>query len=515
MKFDTKSVARKFRILAVFLAALMLMSSFIACSAPEEETETESATETVAVTETEKETEDPRQSVEDGIPEGTSFSNQAHNAVTFFTRDDKDLWKYEMDNDEIRNDTLYDAIYARNRKIEERIGVEIKTIQQNGVVSKVSAWNQTLRNTVNTKSGDFEAAAFYLSQSSALALEGMYYNVADFPHIDLDKPWWNQNIRDELTLFDALFFLAGDIAISQVASGFAVFYNKDLFTKNYSAADTDLYQLVRDGEWTIDKMYELVEPVWEDSNSSGTIDDGDVIGFSVGDVSSEKDGGMDSWVAAMGISLTTMVDGIPQLSFYSERTVSAFEKVKALHLDNPSALGGSRTETNFANGTVLFHRSMLNNGSTLRDVQFNYGVLPLPKYDEDQENYGTNCENTASMIAVLSSCESDKVDMVGATLELMAAGSYKEVTPAYYEIALKSKYSNAPDDAEMYDLILNTFSFSFGYCYSSVSLAAVGSLFRNLTRDFAQAYESSRTKYENALETLITKLEDAAFNSQN
>lgn len=515
MMIETKRVARKIKVLAALMAVLMLASCFVACGTPEVESETESATETVMVTETEKETEDPRQSVKDGIPEGTSFSGQADNIVTFFTRDDRDLWKYEMDSDEIRDDTLYDAIYSRNRKIEERIGVEINTIQQNGVVGKVSAWNQTLRNTVNTKSGDFEAAAFYLSQSSALALEGMYYNVAEFPNIDLDKPWWNQNIRDELTLFDVLFFLAGDIAISQVASGFAIFYNKDLFTKNYAAADTDLYQLVRDGEWTIDKMYELVEPAWEDTNSSGTIDDGDVIGFSVGNVSSNSDGGMDSWIAAMGISLTTMVDGIPQLSFYSERTISAFEKVKALHLENPSSLGGSRSETNFANGNVLFHRSMLNNGSTLRDVPFNYGVLPLPKFDEDQENYGTNCENTASMIAVLSSCGDDKVDMVGATLELMAAGSYKEVTPAYYEIALKSKYSNAPDDAEMYDLILNTFSFSFGYCYSTISLAGMGSLFRNLNLDFAQAYESSRTAYENALELLIDKLDEAAFNAQN
>ena len=63
----------------------------------------------------------------------------------------------------------------------------------------------------------------------------------------------------------------------------------------------------------------------------------------------------------------------------------------------------------------------------------------------------------------------------------------------------------------MYDLILGTFMFSFGYCYSSVSIANVGTLFRNMTLDFAQQYEANKTKYETALETLIDKLDEVAY----
>ena len=101
--------------------------------------------------------------------------------------------------------------------------------------------------------------------------------------------------------------------------------------------------------------------------------------------------------------------------------------------------------------------------------------------------------------------------MIGATLELMAAESYKQVTPAFYDIVLKSKYSNAPEDAEMYDLILNSFTISFGYCYSTQSLGNIGGLFRDITLDLAQSYEANKTKYETALETLIDKLDEAAY----
>jgi len=494
-------------ILTLMLALSIFATSAVSCGSVETDTETEGSKVTEVVTES----EDPRQAVKDDVPAGLNFSNVANNTVTFFVRDDSTLWKNELDVDEITDDTLYDAIYRRNDTVEQRLGVIITTIGQAGNYANHVAWNETLRNAVNTKTGDFDGTAFYMSRGSALATEGMYYNVIDFPNLSLDKPWWNQNIQDEVSLFGTLYFLAGDIAITQTASGFAIFYNKDLFEKYYSSANVDLYQTVRDGAWTIDVLYELVEPVWEDINSSGVMDDGDVAGFNAH--TRKDDGGMDSWIAAMGISLTTMKEGVPELSFYSERTVSAFEKVKELHLDNTGTLYSDGFDTTkFINGNLMFTRAMLNAGSELRDATFGYGVLPMPKYDVEQTNYATITENTASLISILASCEDDRKEMVGATLELMAAESYKQVTPAYYETALKSKYANAPEDAEMYDVILGSFTFSFGYCYSSVSLASIGSLFRDLDKDLAQAYTANATQYETALQTLIDKLDTISLN---
>ena len=498
------------KIMALALALLMLALSVTACGGTTNETETESNTPVETAGELPNETEDPRLSVKDDIPADLTFANAADNTITFFVRDDKEIWKYEMDVTELTDDTLYDAIYRRNRAVEERLGVQITTIQQNGTYNKRNEWNQTLRNAVNTKSGDFDTAAIYMSTGSALAVEGMYYNLLDFPNLSLEKPWWNQNIQDETTLFDTLYYLAGDIAVTETAAGFCMFYNKDLFAEYYP--DENLYQLVRDGEWTIDKLYELVESVWEDNNSSGEIDDGDLVGF--GENPSTADGSKDSWMAAMGVKITEMVDGIPTLVFYNERTISAFEKVQALALDNPGTIYlGGRTETTFNNGNQMFSRGMLNHGSGFRDVTFGYGTLPMPKYDTEQEDYYTICENTASLVVILSSAFAEKLDMIGATLELMAAESYRYLTPQYYEVALKSKYSNAPEDAEMYDLILNSFTYSFGYCYSTESLGGIGGRFRMLEEDLAQYYEANRERFETALDTLIDKLDETAFNA--
>jgi hypothetical protein len=142
-------------------------------------------------------------------------------------------------------------------------------------------------------------------------------------------------------------------------------------------------------------------------------------------------------------------------------------------------------------------------------MQDDYGVLPMPKFDELQDDYHTTFANTASLIVVLSTCTA--TEKVGATLELMAAEAYKQVTPAYFEICLQGKYSDEPQDAAMYDRILNGFVFSFGFCYSTKSLNGIGGLFRNVDSDMAQTYEANKIKYQTALEELIDKLDEISF----
>ena len=246
-----------------------------------------------------------------------------------------------------------------------------------------------------------------------------------------------------------------------------------------------------------------------EKNWKRLVSDGDTVGYAAG-AKTDSDGSMDAWVPAMGISVTKMIDGYPELTFYDEHTVEAFEKLKALYRANPGSLcADGKTATSFIIGNQLFFRGDLNSGSGLRNMQDDYGVLPMPKFDEAQDDYYTTFANIASLIVVLSTCTDTA--KVGATLELMAAEAYKQVTPAYFEICLQGKYSDTPEDAAMYDRILGGFVFSFGFCYSTKSLDGIGGLFRNIDRDIAQTYESNKVKYQTALETLIDKLDEVSF----
>ena len=499
------------KLVALFLALLTLVVCFAACGGTTENETEADGKETGSETISETETEDPRLAVKDDVPTDLNFANDPNNTITFLGRSGTTMWEHEIDVDEITDDSLWDAIYKRNQAVENRLGVTITVINQECTYAARNAWFQTFRNAVNTKSGDFDAGAIYISQGAPLALEGMYYNLIDFPNMSLDKPWWNQALREETTIFDTCFFLAGDIAVSSIAGTCAWFYNKTLWEKLNPGQEYALYDYVDNGEWTVELMYDLMENVWEDTNASGVIDDGDVVGMRPD--ATNSDPGMDSWIPALGLNVTVMEDGYPVLALYNERSVSAFEKVQDLFINNPSTLRGTGyTQTNFSSGNILFQRASLSYGTYLRDMSDPYGVLPFPKFDEEQEKYGTTISNGESMIALLSSLPDDRLDMVGATVELMAAESYKQVTPVFYDVMLKSKFSDDPRDAEMYDLILESVVVSFGYVYSTTSLNGIGSVFRNLDRDFAQYYESNATQFETSLEILLDKLDELSYN---
>ena len=498
------------KLLALLLACLMLCSVLVACGG-------DSGTTTVKPNNTDTSTPggnepDDNGYVADDVPTDLRFDDET---VTLLVRNDKELWLYEMDVDTIMNDTLYDAIYYRNKTVEDRLGVTITTLGRAGTYSKRAEWNDTVRTAVNTKLDDYDGAAVYMSTGSVLAVEGIYYNVKELPNINLEKPWWNQDIKNELDLFDTLYYLAGDIAITEIAEGNCMFYNKDLFDRYFSAQNIDLYSVVENKQWTIDYLYDLAAQVHEDSNGDGVVSDGDVVGYGDSIAGNKDDGSRDAWVAAMGINLTTMEQGIPELSFYSERTISAYEKISKLLTQNPGTLALNKPEyTKFSNGNVMIMRGNLNSGSTLREMKDRYGVLPYPMYEENQDGgYRTVFTNNASVVVVLSSLADDRTELVGTTLELMAAESYRQVRPAYFEVALKSKYSEDPADAKMYDIILDSITFSFGYCYSTGSLEGVGSLFRNLTLDLAAIWEENEEIYREKLEVLIQGLDDAAFNA--
>ena len=140
-----------------------------------------------------------------------------------------------------------------------------------------------------------------------------------------------------------------------------------------------------------------------------------------------------------------------------------------------------------------------------------YGALPMPMYNSEQDGYASYPQNGCSLVVILSTCTD--TDLIGATLELMAAESYRQVTPQYYEVCLKGKYSAAADDARMYDKIVQGIKLDFGFIYASVSIGGVNNLFRNLQGDIAQTYEANKIKYETALETLVDKLDYISFMS--
>ncbi len=494
------------KLLALLLALLMVVGVFVACGGGKEtEKETEKNDETQAPIggETEGETQ-----VTDDLGD-VNFAGNDNPIITFFVRNG---YEHEIYVEEIIDDSVNDATYWRNQAVQERLGIEIDHISQacswSTATGHFSEWNQTLRNAIQTTSHDFDAAMIYTGVSSSLAIEGCFMDLTELDMLSLKKPWWNQNLMEHATIYNQLYFASGAIANTQLAQANMFFFNKDLYNEYFATSGRkDIYQVVRDGEWTLDYLYELVAEVWEDADSNGEKSSGDTVGFN-GTANAGASGAMDAWLYALGCDLTVIDESIgePVPAFYNDHTVQAFEKLVNFYTQNPGSFyTGSTGDTSFGNGNVLFSLSRFEGGAGLRDVLFSYGVLPVPKFDTEQENYRSIPEVTSSMVTILSTVEDNRLDMVSATVELMAAEAYKQIRPVYIEVVLKSQQANSPDDAEMVQLILDTMVYSFGWIFSSTHMGDMGKAFRVVdgSRDITQYYESNKGNYEGMIETLI------------
>ncbi len=496
------------KILSLVLALLMLLSAFAACGDKPEESTKPSKESTPA-------DENDRLNEKDTVPADLKYNGET---ITFLVREGP-ISAYELSCEELLNDPLYDAIHYRNIDVENRLGVKVRSVVQPGSYEQRNEWSNTLSVSVLTNTGDFDGACFYLSYGVALAKDGIYYNLLSLTedeagYLNFDKPWWNNSMVDELSVYGALFFAGGSLTISEVASGVCVFFNRDLFNQKYpDDKDAALYQLVRDGKWTADQMTYYVSNCWDDLNSNGVADDGDVIGIhSLGDAA----GIMDPWILAMGLDFTKPdAYGEHEIVLFNSHTVPAYEKVRGIFNNEGGVITGNGVvleTTAMPNGNVLFITQEFAYGSHMKASTVNYGVLPVPKYDEEQEDYRTGFSNSAGTLAICSNLDSERAAMVSAALELLSAESYKQVLPVYYETVLKGHYSREAADAEMYDRILDTFVFSFGFAWSSSSLGSISAIFRRLQSDYdiQQKIDSNKDAWNQNLIDLLIALDEVS-----
>ena len=506
-----------YRLLALLLLAAMLLVSFVACGG--EGVVTNKPNDTVAP---DSETEGGRDSVKDSVPADLNFADRNDNTVTFFVRSNDPYFLNEICVDDITNDILYDAIHYRNMDVEARLGVKIVQIAQPGSEQNTDwqTWNAALSTAVLTNTHDYDAAAIHTYCGSVLALQNIFADLNTLQdeekggYLDLSKPWWNQNSIDSLTVYGSLYFVGGDIMFTETARTYAVFFNKDLFNEKFPEENyANLYTLVNEGKWTIDKMISYTSSVWDDVNASGVMDDGDVAGFVYFRYPT-----LSTWVYALGMDFISKDQyGEQQLSYiYDPDIIPAFEAVAKLY--DPQAdgvLGGqSWKETHMGAGNVLFGVDYLSAGEQWRDTSVNYGVLPMPKFNEAQEDYRTSFVGHVSALAICSDISAERTPIITATCELLCAESYKNVLPAYYSKVLQGLYSKDQPDAEMYDRIIETVVIDFGACMfpkTGTALTTYHSLFSKAKTpgyDIAQDIAGKTEAWETAFEQMMASFED-------
>ncbi len=301
-----------------------------------------------------------------------------------------------------------------------------------------------------------------------MALDGYLYDLRALEdgYIDFDAPWWAMQDLADLAVDEKTYALAGALSLSMLRSVHATFYNKSI-AQDYKVEN--LYDVVRAGRWTIDYQAELVASVYKDLNGNSIYDEEDRFGFGT-----EGYWATDCYWAAFDLDVLSMGDdGKFYISMDKDKVHSGVAKLYSLCFKNPGSIEASAgdpdatTETLFASDRLLFMTSKLCSAETteLRNMASDYGILPMPKYDENQKEYGSMPFELFSMFSVPITAQNP--GELTAVLELMCAESWRKVIPTYSDVVLKGKYLSDPESREMFELIIDSMRVEAGllYCY--------------------------------------------------
>lgn len=483
----------KRRYLSILLIATLTIAVITGC-ATQSDDKPQGKTQAPVIDDTRSD-ETLRENYKDNIPDDLNFEGVN---VKIHGRGDGDAI-LELSAEQT-GDIIEDAIYRRNSMVEERLNITIEAHTPYGWQNYHTALTQ-IRSSIQSGDDEFQIIAGYSAPAPVLSTEKLLLNLLTVPYIETEQPWWAQSIVNDLTIKGNLYFLCGDIAMTMLASSYSIAINFGI-AERYNIEG--VYKTVLEGNWTIEKLYELSSLINEDTNGDGITNEGDVVGLLVG---SELPNDADSFMQGSKITMTERDENdLPFLNVNTDRISALAEKVYRLFYENPGALADTKITayTSFPNDTALFTPSYLYfYHDYYKNMNSDYGILPYPKFDEAQDSYSTRVQDGVSIWAIPVTVQN--LECVGATMEAMAAQSYRTVTPTYFEIALKIKYSRDDDSVRMLDLIRDGVMFNFEIIYNS-QIGNPWNVMRNLMIDKSSDFASLWAKREQGIQKNLEKL---------
>lgn len=369
---------------------------------------------------------------------------------------EKGVWS-----EELTGDTVSDAVYNRNRYLEDTYNCKIELLETESqhASQDVGKYVQSGDDTIDMV---LDGGQFIASTAQN------YIDLNSLPYLDFAQPWWNIDFNNGITIAGKLFFTIGCYQTTALQGVRHIIFNKTV-AENYGVDAGSYYGLVRDGRWVIDRMTEDARKVKADLNGDGVYDSNDLWGV-VGE-------NYDTWTLSLGSGFRCAEkdsDDMPVITFGSEKNNSILDSVMKIAGDRDVAIFAQRikgvdnvwtavSNMKKTNGQWLFTIGGL--GNSLRDMTDEYGVLPSPKFDESQDRYyhDASLGNSPTTSIPVSASSPETVAYL---LEAMCYSSYYQVLPDFYQNYLNTKLARDEESVEMLQLVHSSLYYDLGALFN-------------------------------------------------
>lgn len=422
-----------------------------------------------------------------------------------------DTWFFYTDlvHEEMTGDALDDAVYTRNRIVEEKFNINIREINNKDMWTH----NGDIRRIVMSGMDEYDAifcTASFNGTVGAMIAERLFYDLREIPTMNLDGEWWNQTMLREAAIGTgkSIFYTGSGINLMAAQAVACVYFNQDMMTNLGLALP---YNIVKEGKWTYDVFQEYLRDGTQlnDASDFKWNQSGNAI---YGLVSYEN-----SVTALLAGSGETFVvsgaNGTPELAIGRERFINALTRISdILNMQNGNYLyantqdNGFHYEQIFKNGRALMAIGELKAANVFRDMEATFGILPIPKYEESQPAYYSHLFIYTPVLTI--PVTNPRPEFTGAVLDAMAYLSNKDVIPVLFDISVSQKQLRNEESIEMLRLIKNSGSFEISMAYGWTN--TFYDLVRSRIGEKGQPMNiaSETEKYTNAINKSIEKTMD-------
>lgn len=355
------------------------------------------------------------------------------------------------------------SVYRRNLAVIEKYQINLTFSHMDGFAAGQTAFKEAIRKSVTTGAQEYDIVAPGYYYGNQMGVEGLFEDINDFDYIALDQTYWWDGYNEPVTINGKTFTICGDYSIESLECMQVVFFNKELYREYFIDAGEDLYTVVNKGEWTIDRMLELAKTASDDVNPSEYGEKDTNVGLTFYVQSARN-------IPTMcGIKYITSSDKGIELTYYSEKTEALYSKIyEAINKNSGVYFTNYKLASMYdkftVDGKALFMIHNLEGIEIMRASEVDFGILPCPKYDTEQEDYiAPSVGGTCFAIPV----GLDDPERSSVILEMMGRESYKTTTPAFWEITLKSRTARDDESAEMLQLIRDHLYYDFALLYAN------------------------------------------------
>ena len=402
--------------------------------------------------------------------------------------------------EEETSNIVNDTVYNDNLNVEDRFGITLNIVKggydaTGGGQSEATAQFRSL-----IEANDTTYHAFMHVQHNGMpqmTLERYFVDWNTLPYIDLEEEWWYQNITKDLCFGDKVYVMTGDYA-RYIDSIDCLVFNKQIFDElglEYP------YQDVLDGTWTWDKFEELVAQGAKDLNGDGQM------------TKEDDRWGLVGWTYELSYALLVSsgfsplekdADNMPVLNQNVDEAHEIYDRIIDLFADGKKALAETSDYSGqiniFTEGRAMFKDTFMGGITGFSETEFDFGILPYPKWDADSEYQNRSSNMTALTYIPVTNTN---LEMTGAVLEEMAFQGAKNLTPAYFDQVLTVKNTRDVESEAMLPIIKNNARFLYaGYAPNIISMVG------NRSNTYASAYASNLATYQSDLEDMRALLEE-------